>query len=163
MTYLASDSLEGRATGAPGYELAGGYVVERMRPIGLEPAGEDGWFQRFVVRQAASIARGNEQFELQPTADKGGLGAPVDGDGIYNDALLSVEPSIDAQAVFDEFLARHYHEVSDNTDLRIHWEAVASLARINARICLEIANAGERPAWLPDSFFGRRLPGNAGK
>jgi hypothetical protein len=74
-----------------------------------------------------------------------------------HDAPLSADPSIDAQAVFDEFLARHYHKVSDQIDLPIHWPTLASLARINARICLDIANADQRPMWLPDSFFGRQF------
>jgi Zn-dependent M28 family amino/carboxypeptidase len=44
--FLADDLLEGREAGTRGYDLAAHYVAERMRAIGLEPAGTDGgWLQ----------------------------------------------------------------------------------------------------------------------
>lgn len=45
--YLSSDHLEGRATGTKGEELAADYIVHRMKKIGLEAKGTDGWFQKF--------------------------------------------------------------------------------------------------------------------
>ena len=43
--FLADDSLEGRATGSPGFEKAADYMVEQFRAAGLEPAGVDGYRQ----------------------------------------------------------------------------------------------------------------------
>ena len=43
--FLAGDSLEGRATGSPGFEKAAAYMVEQFRAAGLEPAGVDGYRQ----------------------------------------------------------------------------------------------------------------------
>jgi hypothetical protein len=45
LEYLASDALEGRQTGEPGYDLAAKYVVDQFAAIGLEPGGSEGWYQ----------------------------------------------------------------------------------------------------------------------
>ncbi|HEX8511910.1 MAG TPA: M28 family metallopeptidase [Allosphingosinicella sp.] len=42
---LAADDMEGRLTGTPGYQRAADYVVSKLREIGLEPAGSEGFFQ----------------------------------------------------------------------------------------------------------------------
>ncbi|HEX8466686.1 MAG TPA: M28 family metallopeptidase [Allosphingosinicella sp.] len=42
---LAADDMEGRLTGTAGYQRAADHVVSRLREIGLEPAGTDGFFQ----------------------------------------------------------------------------------------------------------------------
>jgi hypothetical protein len=46
VAYLASDELEGRLTGEPGYDAAAEYVVEQFAALGLEPGGDDGWYQQ---------------------------------------------------------------------------------------------------------------------
>ena len=46
VAYLADDALEGRMAGEPGYDKAAAYVAERFAEYGLEPAGEDGWYQQ---------------------------------------------------------------------------------------------------------------------
>lgn len=48
--YLASDELEGRATGTEGERLAAEYISERMQELGLQPMGTDGFFQDFSVK-----------------------------------------------------------------------------------------------------------------
>jgi Zn-dependent M28 family amino/carboxypeptidase len=58
---------------------------------------------------------------------------------------------------FTEFLAKHYHKVSDELSLPIDWQAGAKFARINYEIAREIADAPEAPRWYADSFFGRTL------
>jgi len=45
LVYLADDAREGRMAGEPGHEEAAQYVAERFAEFGLEPGGEDGWFQ----------------------------------------------------------------------------------------------------------------------
>jgi Peptidase family M28/PDZ domain len=39
--YLASDKLEGRATGEKGCELAASYISQRFKKIGIQPLGDD--------------------------------------------------------------------------------------------------------------------------
>lgn len=58
---------------------------------------------------------------------------------------------------FTDFLAKHYHKVSDQLDLPIDWRAGAKFARINYEIAREIADAPEAPRWYVDSFFGKVL------
>jgi microsomal dipeptidase-like Zn-dependent dipeptidase len=42
--YLASDALQGRDTGTPGFEKAVQWVVEKFKSWGLEPAGNNGTY-----------------------------------------------------------------------------------------------------------------------
>lgn len=46
VTTLSADDMEGREAGTPGYDRAAAFVVERLRALGLEPAGTDGFYQR---------------------------------------------------------------------------------------------------------------------
>jgi Zn-dependent M28 family amino/carboxypeptidase len=43
---LSSDAMEGRQAGTPGYDRAAALVVQRLRALGLEPAGTQGFYQR---------------------------------------------------------------------------------------------------------------------
>lgn len=45
LSFLASDLLEGRATPSRGQDLAAEYIAAQFRRAGLEPAGDDGYFQ----------------------------------------------------------------------------------------------------------------------
>jgi Zn-dependent M28 family amino/carboxypeptidase len=58
---------------------------------------------------------------------------------------------------FTDFLATHYHKVSDQLSLPIDWRAGAKFARINYEIAREIADSPEVPRWYSDSFFGKVL------
>ena len=46
VAYLASDELQGRMTGEPGYDKAAAYVANQFEAIGLSPGGSDGWYQQ---------------------------------------------------------------------------------------------------------------------
>jgi hypothetical protein len=45
LSFLASDLLEGRATPSRGLDLAAEFIASRFRGAGLEPVGDDGYFQ----------------------------------------------------------------------------------------------------------------------
>ena len=45
VSFLASDALQGRATPSPGLDMAAEYISAQFRRAGLEPAGDDGYFQ----------------------------------------------------------------------------------------------------------------------
>ena len=45
VSFLASDALEGRATPSRGLDLAAEYIAAQFRRAGLEPAGDDDYFQ----------------------------------------------------------------------------------------------------------------------
>jgi hypothetical protein len=45
VSFLASDALEGRDTPSKGLDVAAEYIASEFRRAGLEPAGDDGYFQ----------------------------------------------------------------------------------------------------------------------
>jgi hypothetical protein len=45
VSFLASDALEGRATPSQGLDVAAEFIASQFRREGLEPAGDDGYFQ----------------------------------------------------------------------------------------------------------------------
>src|ERR1700730_15587866 len=45
LSFIASDLLEGRATPSRGLDLAAEYIAAQFRRAGLDPAGDDGYFQ----------------------------------------------------------------------------------------------------------------------
>lgn len=50
--FLASDALEGRMTGTPGYRVAAEYVASQFHAMGLQAAGTDGYFQEVPYASA---------------------------------------------------------------------------------------------------------------
>jgi len=45
VSFLASDALQGRGTPSPGLDIAAEFVAAQYRRAGLDPAGDDGYFQ----------------------------------------------------------------------------------------------------------------------
>ncbi len=60
--YLSSDELAGRRTGEEGNRKAARYIAERFKEYGLEPAGNDGYFQKFPFLQR--IREGENSFAV---------------------------------------------------------------------------------------------------
>lgn len=89
VSFLASDVLEGRATPSRGLDIAAEYIAAQFRRAGLEPAGDDGYFQTAsTARNVAGVLRGSDPV-LKDTcvlvsAHYDHLGAH--GDRIYNGA-----------------------------------------------------------------------------
>ncbi len=52
-SYLADDARNGRRAGSPGHEDAANYMAEQFETIGLQPGGEDAWFQQMPIVSAA--------------------------------------------------------------------------------------------------------------
>src|ERR1700748_2858599 len=48
MAFLASDKLKGREAGTPEYDMAARYVMDQMKQIGLQPAGDKGGYFQHV-------------------------------------------------------------------------------------------------------------------
>lgn len=63
------------------------------------------------------------------------------------------------EAAFQKFMSTNYHRPGDEYQDGLNFNAGAKFAEINFRIAREIANAGTRPRWNEDSFFGN-LYGN---
>src|SRR5215472_1448281 len=67
VSFLASDLLEGRGTPSRGLDLAAEYIASQFRRAGLEPVGDDGYFQ---TANFASVSTNMEGIEL--SLDAGG-------------------------------------------------------------------------------------------
>src|SRR5271157_4624741 len=66
VSFLASDALAGRGTPSKGLDIAAEYIASEFRRAGLEPAGDDGYFQTASykgarVRNVAAILPGSDR------------------------------------------------------------------------------------------------------
>src|SRR5262245_9937970 len=64
MSFLASDLLQGREAGTPGYDIAATYVASQMAQMGLTPKGdrqgnETGYFQRVPLAAYRATDQGS--------------------------------------------------------------------------------------------------------
>jgi hypothetical protein len=59
LSFISSDALEGRKTPSRGLDLAAEYIAAQFRRAGLEPAGDDGYFQtanwQLSARDASAV------------------------------------------------------------------------------------------------------------
>lgn len=62
---LSDDSLRGRMTGAPGAAKAAAMIAREMQRLGLEPAGDSGYFQRVPLYRVTDTA-GRVRLRLAP-------------------------------------------------------------------------------------------------
>jgi hypothetical protein len=74
LSFIASDALEGRNTPSVGLDLAAEYIAAQFRRAGLEPAGDDGYFQTatFAVAQTPI-----DSFELKLRAGTQAINVPA--------------------------------------------------------------------------------------
>jgi hypothetical protein len=66
VSLLASDALEGRGTPSPGLDIAAEFIAAEFRRAGLEPAGNDGYFQ---TADYARVTPNPEGLELSLETD----------------------------------------------------------------------------------------------
>lgn len=111
LSFLASDALEGRGTPSRGLDIAAEFIASQFRAAGLEPLGDDGYFQTadwnlidpkrsktaapaqapVKVRNVVGILRGSDpalkDSYVLVTAHYDHVGLkPGQGDGIFNGA-----------------------------------------------------------------------------
>lgn len=88
--FLSGDQLKGRKTGTEGEQLASDYLVNEFKNIGLEPKGQDGYKQTFIIEEGKKIdpatffliddkklVVGKEFFPLPYSANKSATGNPA--------------------------------------------------------------------------------------
>ncbi|RBL93363.1 M28 family peptidase [Chitinophaga flava] len=56
VTYLCSDKLEGRKSGAPGEQLAAAYISTQLEQMAISPKGDNGFLQTFTIREGREPA-----------------------------------------------------------------------------------------------------------
>ncbi|MFL6216030.1 MAG: M28 family peptidase [Blastocatellia bacterium] len=102
LSFISSDALEGRNTPSRGLDIAAEYIAAQFRRVGLEPVGDDGYFQTATfqargatepakVRNVIGLLRGSDpalkDTYVLVTAHYDHLGIrPGAGDTIYNGA-----------------------------------------------------------------------------
>jgi hypothetical protein len=67
---------------------------------------------------------------------------------------LDLGPAGPGAKATEEFLAAHYHQVSDDMKLPFNWGAAAKFAKINYLIARQLADAAEPPRWYAGDYFG---------
>jgi hypothetical protein len=86
LSFIASDALEGRNTPSRGLDIAAEYIAAQFRRAGLEPAGDDGYFQTANWKSAErtlegfelKIQSGKETFTLDSLRVSIGINSPLD-------------------------------------------------------------------------------------
>ncbi len=68
--------------------------------------------------------------------------------------FTAIDPDVNGAQVFGGFLARHYHQPSDDLSLPMDLDAIGRFTHVNLLIARAIADSPETPAWKPGNFFG---------
>lgn len=97
--YLASDELQGRNVGSPGYDKAAEYVSSQFKQAGLEPGASGNYFQSVTFTETSLAAA---QSKLSLTRNAQSLDIPVPAEAQLGYSANSA-PSIQAPAVFAGF------------------------------------------------------------
>ena len=113
---LAHDDLEGRRAGSPGHRRAAQYVAAAFKKAGLEPGGDNGWFQK-VALHSRTIREENSSATLVGSAGERKL-------TLGTDATFSLRsdfsPKVEAPLVFAGYglkLPQYQHDDLAGLDL----------------------------------------------
>lgn len=102
MASLASDDLEGREAGTPGYDLAADYVAAEFEKIGIAPAGDNGTYFQEITFQRSVRASEGRVFEVKDAA--GNVLPFTEGvNAVVYNSLRAPEAAVTAPAVFVGF------------------------------------------------------------
>jgi hypothetical protein len=88
LSFIASDLLEGRATPSRGLDTAAEYIAAQFRRAGLEPAGDDQYFQTATLTQREQNPAG---FEMIVTAGGKTIHVTPDQTSILPDTPIRLE------------------------------------------------------------------------
>lgn len=69
----------------------------------------------------------------------------------------STDASKDGGKIWLDFLKNRYHRPNDDLNQPIDYQAGKVFAEVNFLIARDIANAPQRPTWLPNNFFGMKF------
>ena len=104
VSFLASDALEGRGTPSRGLDLAAEYIAAQFRRAGIEPAGDDGYFQTGTFLQTTPSVNGS-QFTLGGvTAAKASVGVQEAVAASLN-AVPAIKISLEDPGAFEALTA----------------------------------------------------------
>ena len=93
---LADDNMEGRETGSPGLKRAEAYVVDQLKQAGVEPAGENGYYQ-----QVKLVSREIDEKNSSMALIKDGKTEQLTlGEDAFFSTRVDLAPQVDAPLVF---------------------------------------------------------------
>lgn len=70
---------------------------------------------------------------------------------------LDLRPAGPGAKATQEFLSKHYHDVSDDMKQPFNWGAAAKFALVNYLIARKLADDAEPPRWYKGDYFGDRF------
>jgi len=93
---LADDNMEGRETGSAGLKRAEAYVVEQLKQSGVEPAGQDGYYQPVKL-----VSREIDEKNSSMALVKDGKAEPLTlGEDAFFSTRVDLAPQIEAPLMF---------------------------------------------------------------
>ena len=163
LSFIASDALEGRSTPSRGLDIAAEYIAAQFRRAGLEPAGDDGYFQTanfllaetvmdaFELRLEAgtdtfSIAKDQVSFNIDKALNNSGSLVKVD----YSDAaaVAALKPEqVEGKAVITEIPDSRRAEGDRRLEMFMaRQEFLRKMTSMNAALVLSIDRLSTRGA-----------------
>jgi hypothetical protein len=99
LSFIASDRLEGRDTPSPGLDLAAEYIAAQFRRAGLEPVGDDGFFQTIELQVER---RTPAEFELSLAIGEETIGVRPEWVSIVSDAPVQLDAARLVRVAIDD-------------------------------------------------------------
>ncbi len=116
LSTLAADSMEGRRTGTRGALKAARFIASEMQALGLEPAGDSGYFQKVPFASTTSTG-GRSRLQLLPGFDS--LAKIPEPARVVSYNVIGVIPGTDP-ALKDQVVA-----------FAAHYDAIGIVAPVN--------------------------------
>jgi hypothetical protein len=148
--FLASDALEGRDVGSPGFEKAAAYVEEQFKNIGLRPGGTSGYRQPVTLESRVLVPE-ETKLAIARNGDEQPLTVP-------EDAMLSargeLDGSVEAPMVFIGYgISVPEANWDDLAGLDLHGKIAVYVntpppADVSDNVKSHVSSAGERWAVL---------------
>jgi hypothetical protein len=166
VSFLASDALEGRATPSPGQEIAAEYIAAQFRRAGLEPAGDDGYFQTATFADLNKSARSSpltrarlEAAEQHPGTIRNVIGLLRGSDPALSDTYVILSAHYDHLGMTNTGTDRIFNGANDDASGTASvMEIAAALSALPShpkRSILFIAFFGEELGLLGSQYYAR--------
>jgi len=155
VSFLASDALEGRATPSPGQEIAAEYIASQFRRAGLEPVGDDGYFQTATCSalrelKVSAATRGRlEAASQHPGKIRNVVGLLRGSDPLLRDTYVILSAHYDHIGMTDSGTDRIFNGANDDAS------GTASVIEIAA--ALSALPSHPKRSILFVAFFGEEL------
>ncbi|HWS55828.1 MAG TPA: M28 family peptidase [Pyrinomonadaceae bacterium] len=162
LSFIASDALEGRETPSRGLDLAAEYIAAQFRRAGLEPAGDDGYFQTANWAEVSADAPRPVKPPVAPAVVRNVAGVLRGSDPNLRDTYVIVSAHYDHVGVLADCAAGdciHNGANDDGSGTVAVMEMAAALGRLERkprRSILFLAFFGEEWGLVGSRHYGRR-------